>query len=71
MVLHEHSDEELKDKLAAGEFGLKKAALAERCCDGRRAERVQVWLRKHPVLATLLGALGVTALLLPKVLRQP
>lgn len=70
MVLHEHSDEALKDKLATGELGSKKAAVAEAVLRRRRAERVQSWLGKHPLLGTLLGALGITALLLPKVLRQ-
>jgi hypothetical protein len=47
MALHEHTDDELKEKLSAGELGDKKTAMAEAVLRHRRAERIQEWLKKH------------------------
>jgi len=67
MALHERSDDELKAKLFSGELGEKKSAVAEAVLRHRRAERMKAWLQKHAWLAALVGALGLTALLLPTV----
>ena len=67
MSLHERSDDELKEKLSSGELGEKKSAVAEAVLRHRRAERMKAWLQKHAWLAALVGALGLTALLLPTV----
>lgn len=67
MSLHERSDDELKEKLSSGELGEKKSAVAEAVLRQRHAERMKVWLQKHAWLAALVGALGLTALLLPTI----
>ena len=67
MPLHERSDDELKEKLSSGELGEKKTAVAEAVLRRRRTERMQAWLQKHVWLAALVGALGLTAWLLPTV----
>jgi hypothetical protein len=67
MSLHERSDEELKEKLSSGELGDKRKAVAEAVLRRRRTERMQAWLQNHAWLAALVGALGLTALLLPTV----
>jgi hypothetical protein len=67
MSLHERSDDELKEKLSSGELGEKRSAVAEAVLRHRRAERMKGWLQKHAWLAALVGALGLTALLLPTV----
>jgi hypothetical protein len=70
MSLHERSDDELKAKLVSGELGEKKSAVAEAVLRHRRAERMKAWLQKHAWLAALVGALGLTALLLPTVRKE-
>ena len=70
MSLHERSDDELKEKLSSGELGDKKKAVAEAVLRRRRTERMQAWLQKHAWLAALVGALGLTALLLPTVRKE-
>jgi hypothetical protein len=70
MALHERSDDELKAKLFSGELGEKKSAVAEAVLRHRRAERMKAWLQKHAWLAALVGALGLTALLLPTVRKE-
>jgi len=70
MSLHERSDDELKAKLFSGELGEKKSAVAEAVLRHRRAERMKAWLQKHAWLAALVGALGLTALLLQTVRKE-
>jgi hypothetical protein len=67
MPLHELPDDELKEKLSAGELSDKKAAIAEAVLRHRRIERIQAWLKRHAWLAALVGALGLSAWLLPTV----
>ena len=67
MPLHERSDEELKDKLSSGELSQKKTAVAEAVSKRRRTERIEAWLKRHVWLAALVGALGLTAWLLPTI----
>jgi hypothetical protein len=67
MSLHERSDDELKEKLSSGDLGDKKKAIAEAVLRHRRTERMQAWLKRHVWLAALVGALGLTAWLLPTV----
>ena len=61
MSLQERSDDELKEKLSSGALGDKKKAVAEAVLRRQRTERMQAWLQ------VLLGALGLTAWLLPTV----
>ncbi len=72
MPLHECSDDELKDKLSSGELGDKKTAVAEAVLRHRRTERMQAWHKRHVwfatlvgAAATLVGAVGLAAWLLP------
>jgi hypothetical protein len=67
MPLHERPDDELKEKLSAGELSDKKAAIAKAVLRHRRIERIQAWLKRHAWLAALVGALGLSAWLLPTV----
>ena len=67
MPLHDRSDDELKEKLSSGELGDKKTAVAEAVLRHRRTERMEAWLKRHVWLAALVGALGLTAWLLPTV----
>ena len=67
MPLHEHSDDELKQKLSSGELGDKKTAVAEAVLRHRRTERMEEWLKRHVWLGALVGALGLTAWLWPTV----
>jgi hypothetical protein len=57
--LHELPDDELKEKLATGELGDKKAAIASATLRRRRQERIQEWLKKHAWLAGVLASLGI------------
>ena len=70
MALHEHTDDELKEKLSAGELGDKKTAMAEAVLRHRRAERIQEWLKKHVWLGALVGVLGLSAWLSPPVCNR-
>jgi len=65
MPLHDRSDDELKEKLSSGELGDKKTAVAFFFYEPAPTERMQAWLQRHAWLAALVGALGLTALLLP------
>jgi hypothetical protein len=67
MSLHERSDDELKEKLSSGDLGDKKKAIAEAVLRHRRIERLQAWLKRHAWLVALVGALGLSAWLLPTV----
>jgi hypothetical protein len=57
--LHELSDDELKAKLTSGELGERKAAIARATLRRRRRERIQEWLKRHALLAAVLGSLGI------------
>ena len=66
MPLHDRSDDELKEQLSSGDLA-QETAVAEAVLRHRRTERMQAWLKRHAWLAALVGALGLTALLLPTV----
>ena len=65
MSLHEHTDDELKEKLSSGELGDKKTAMAEAVLRHRRTKKMQGLLKRHVWLGALVGALGLTAWLWP------
>lgn len=67
MSLHEHTDDELKAKLAAGELGEKKTAKAEALLRHRQTEKMQGLFRRHAWMGALVGTLGLTAWLWPTV----
>jgi hypothetical protein len=60
--LHELPDNELREKLASGELGDKKAVTARAVLRRRRRERIQVWLKKHAWLGTILAAIGLAGI---------
>ncbi len=57
--LEERSDEELKRGLAEGEFGDKKAVIAQEILRRRQQAKAQELKRKYTWFGSILAAIGV------------
>jgi hypothetical protein len=70
MALNDRSDDELKAMLEAGALGEKRSEVAQAVLRRRQLERLEDWFSRHSWLGALIAAVGVSALLFPKLTKK-